>query len=226
MDRSDGNKVVNNSVITIYSTDTSIIDLTKPFVMVNNTDSTLVLYLRKTVHTMADSTTDYFCFGPKCWPDTDTTDLPGILPPGVEDYSFASHIVHVRRFEMPPLPPGITSITYTIFDNTTFSEPVEAKVTVNYHLSPVNIPEYKENSVSVYPNPASDWLTIRTDNSISSNFKLIILNVNGEIVMDRQTNIKNGYANISVDGLVPGIYFGRMLHENNQTACFKFLVGN
>ena len=186
MDRSDGNKVVNNTVITAYSNDTSIIDLTKPFVMLNTTDSTLSLFLRKTVHTIADSTIDYFCFGPKCWSETDTTDIPGILPPGVENYSFASHVVHFRRFETPPLPPGFTSITYTIYDNTTFSEPIEASVTVNYHLSPVNIAEIDENQITVFPIPARDFITIRSDDFTK---KLSII-VENEICTDPKLMFK------------------------------------
>ena len=224
MDKSDGDKVVNNLTVTSYSTDTSIIDLTKPFVMLNNTDSTLRVYLRKTIHTIADSTIDYFCFGPKCWPDNDTTDLPAILEPGIANYSFASHVVHERRFEMPPLPPGFTSITYEIFDDSTFAEPIEAKVTVNYHLSPVNTPENKIYSYSVFPNPTTDWINLRTDKTNDGIFKLIVANIKGEIVIDSQVNIKNGVTKIFVGELTPGSYFGKIVKGNNKLTRFKFIV--
>lgn len=69
--------------------------------MLNNTDSVLKVYLRKTLHTLEDSAIDYFCFGPKYWPDTDTTDMPAILVSDVVNFSFASH-VHKRRFDFPP----------------------------------------------------------------------------------------------------------------------------
>ncbi len=224
MDKSDGDKVVNDMTITAYSTDTSIIDLTKPFALLNNTDTTLHVYLRKIVHTIADSTIDYYCFGPQCWPANDTTDLPAILVPGITNYSFASHVVHVRRFETPPLPPGFTSITYIIFDDSTFSEPVEAKVTVNYHLSPVNTPEYNNEPFSVFPNPTSGWITLQTDKLNNGEFQLVICNTKGDIVIDRQTNINNGKTKFFVGELIPGIYFGNIINDNSKSTSFKFIV--
>ena len=224
MDKSDGNKIVNDLTITAYSTDTSIVDLTKPFGMLNNTDSVLRVYLRKVIHTIADSTIDYFCFGPKCWPDSDTTDMPAVLEPGVVNFSFASHVVHERRFDFPPLPPGLTSITYVIFDDSTFSESIEAKVTVNYHLSPVKIAEFNKEVKSVFPNPASDRLSIQTHQTNNGNFKLIIYNMKGEIVKDRRINIVDGHSKFSVSELTSGSYFGRVFIENGRSIYFRFLV--
>jgi hypothetical protein len=131
MDRFNGNKIVNDSTITVFSSDFNITDLTQYFTIKNNMDRPLAVFLRKTINVMNDSTSDYFCFGIKCWPDSDTTDIADTIKPGAEDYNFASHVTHVRRFDMPQplLPPGLSSITYTIFDNTTFPQPVEASVT-------------------------------------------------------------------------------------------------
>lgn len=225
IDRGEEDRIVNDSVITVYSTDTSIIDLTKYFIMVNNTDSTLSLFLRKKVHTVADSTIDYFCFGPRCWPETDTTDIPAILEPGVENNTFASHVVHERRFEMPPLPPGLTSITYTIFDNTTFSEPVEAKVTVNYHLSPVSIFENKRNAISVFPNPAKDKIFINPDELISEPSRIILTNINGEVVIDKIINPDNGIFQLQLESIeTNGIFFGRILNKKHNPSFFKILI--
>lgn len=222
--RGEEDKIVNDSTITVYSNDTSIIDLTKYFIMVNNTDSTLSLFLRKTIHTLADSTIDYFCFGPKCWPDTDTTDIPAILEPGIENFSFASHVVHQRRFEMPPLPPGFTSITYTIFDNTTFPEPVEAKVTVNYHLSPVTLPENHINSVEVYPNPARDMVYIKSQVSTFEPTRIILTNIMGEVVMNKVIYPENKNIRLQIESLEAGIYFGKMIPANHEPSIFKFLI--
>lgn len=162
IDRDHGNRVVNDSVLTLSSADPEIVDLTMYFTMKNNTDHLLSLNLRKTVHMMADSTIDYFCFGIKCWPETDTTNYPDTLLPGAEDYTFASHVVHYRRFEMPPLPPGKSSITYTVYDDTSFPEPVEASVTVNYHHQDgVGLEKRDLKEIVVYPNPASTFITLQ-----------------------------------------------------------------
>jgi hypothetical protein len=171
IDRFNGNKIVNDS-------------LTQYFTIKNNTDRPLALFLRKTVNVMNDSTSDYFCFGIKCWPDTDTTNIADSVQPGAEDYNFASHVTHVRRFDLPQplLPPGLSSITYTIFDNTTFPQPVEASVTVLYHLSGVGIEDEEtgRREAVVYPNPASESLTIETGEIRPGNYTLILFNNTGK----------------------------------------------
>lgn len=223
IDRYD-NTVVNDAEITIFSDDTTIIDLTKNFTMVNNTNRTLNLYLRKVVHTIADSTVDYFCFGIKCWPETDTTDYPATIEAGEEDYSFASHVVHYRRFELPPLPPGLTSITYIIYDYSLPSDPIEAKVTVNYHLKPVSIKENNEITVSAFPNPTSNKLTIQTNELISDNIELTIYDLKGSMVMKRNVNIMEGYLEIGVDELDSGLYVVQLFNNSKRFAPIKIVI--
>lgn len=45
IDRFNGNKIVNDTEITIFSSNPSILDLTRYFTMKNNTNSTLALFL-------------------------------------------------------------------------------------------------------------------------------------------------------------------------------------
>jgi hypothetical protein len=76
IDRFNGNKIVNDSTITVFSSDIIIFDLTQYFTMKNNTDQTLSVNLRKSINQMNDRTSDYFCFSVKCWPFED----PPIFP--------------------------------------------------------------------------------------------------------------------------------------------------
>jgi hypothetical protein len=184
LDRFNGNKIVNDSVLTVYSSDPATIELTKYFTIKNNTDKPLALFLRKAINSINDSTIDYFCFGIKCWPDTYITDIADSIQPGAFDSTFASHVVHYRRFENPPLPSGQSTITYTIFDNTTFPEPVRAKVTVVYHLSSLGIEENNEKVIGLWPNPASQSITLRINPVGHSNSmrKLLIYNSMGMLI--------------------------------------------
>jgi hypothetical protein len=183
---------------------------------------------------MADSTTDYYCFGIRCWPGDDSTNVADSIPAGSEDYTFASHVVHKRRFDFPQplLPPGLTSITYTVYDKTTFPEPVEASVTVRYHLSGLGIeeeqegrlqPEPKEN-VAVFPNPATDRLNILwTDNS-EGEFTLMIFNNLGVMVMKSKVCFQDDLISLPVSGLLPGLYFGRLISSGGTPNAFRFQV--
>jgi hypothetical protein len=224
LDRFNGNKVVNDSTITVYSSDFNTQELTQYFTMKNNTDRPLSVYLRKTVNLMNDSTTDYFCFYIKCWPDTDTTDIADTIQPGAEDYTFASHVCHVRRFQNLLLPPGRSSITYTIFDNTTFPEPVEASVTVIYELSGLGLEEQGQKAATVYPNPASDWITVKAIESMPGNYTLMLFNSLGSLVRNTSIHILENELKFSVSNLFPGFYYGKLVSGHGAEYSFRFQV--
>jgi hypothetical protein len=224
IDRDHGNRVVNDSTLTVSSDDPEIIDLTMYFTMKNNTDRMLSLNLRKTVNLVADSTIDYFCFGIKCWPGTDTTNYPDTIQSGAEDYTFASHVVHYRRFDMPPLPFGKTIITYTVFDNTSFPEPVEASVTVIYnHQADLGLKEKSPVEAMVYPNPAVGVLHIIPDNDFNDAVRVYIYNTTGSLVKTIPVTLNNGSISIPVDNLNAGYYFGWLENSAKEARVFRFI---
>jgi hypothetical protein len=224
MDRLNGNKIVNDSTVIISSADPEIIDLTAYFTMKNNTDQLLSLNLRKTINMMADSTIDYFCFGIKCWPETDTTNYPDTLQPGAEDYTFASHVVHYRRFEMPPLPFGESSITYTIYDDTSFPEPVEASVTVIYrHQSGVGLEDKETREARVYPNPAKGEIHVIARENFTGKVNVNIYNGSGYLVKATSLSAEDGRITIPVDALQSGSYFGRVENTSKEAVLFRFI---
>lgn len=222
MDRFNGNKVVNDSTLTVYSTDPEIVDLTIYFTMKNNTDHPLALFLRKHINYIADSTIDYFCFGVSCWPDTDTTNIADTVKPGAEDMTFASHVVHFRRFESPPLPAGKSSITYTIYD-TTATDPVQASVTVIYHLSGVGIEENNVHTAMVYPNPVINEIRIPIDDKVTKVYNLKLYNTSGIMVKQDMVTINNGLLTYPISGLGNGYYFGKLITGNGPPVSFKFV---
>jgi hypothetical protein len=234
LDRFNGNKVVNDSTITVFSSDFGIFDLTQYFTMKNNTDKTLAVYLRKTENFVADSTSDYYCFGIRCWPDgDDSTNVADSIPPGAEDYTFASHVTHVRRFDMPQpaLPPGVSSITYTVYDRTTFPEPVEATVTVIYHLGGLGVEEAGKqgsgeagNVLRVFPNPAFDKVTVEFDQFVDDNYKIIISNSFGAVLHSVDYTVRNNSLIIPVTAYSPGLYFGKLVSGKGAFTCFRFQV--
>lgn len=224
IDRENGNRVVNDSTITISSSDPDIIDLTVYFTMKNNTDRLLSLNLRKTINYIADSTVDYFCFGIKCWPETDTTNYPDTLLPGAEDYTFASHVVHHRRFDMPPLPWGETSITYTVFDNTSFSAPVEASVTVIYnHQADLAVNENSMKAFKVYPNPVVDEIYILTGDDLKEPVRIALFNSSGSLIRSISAVAVDGRIRMPLNDLMSGFYFGKLQCSSGKTNTFRFI---
>jgi len=171
-----------------------------------------------------DSTTDYFCFGAQCWPGYDSTDIPLTIAAGASDSTFASHVCHVRRFDRPPLVPGLSSITYTIYDRYAFAQPVEASVTVIYHLGGLGVKEERNSTASVYPNPASERITIRTSDSKPGHYTLHLFNHLGMPVLNKNIFLPDSGYSLAVHDLPCGLYFGRMVSEQGYHFTFRFEV--
>jgi hypothetical protein len=224
LDRFNGNGIVNDSTLTVSSSDPDIVDLTQYLTIKNNTDRTLALFLKKSINYIADSTIDYFCFGIQCWPGTELTWIPDSIAPGAKDSTFASHIVHFRRFEMPPLPAGVSSISYTIFDSTTFDYKVEASITVIYQHTLVGITGHSPTAEAVWPNPASDFINISTGVLTNSACELVIFNSTGVEVKRLNLMPDSGKITFAVTGLKPGMYFGSVSALNGQKLGFRFSV--
>ena len=62
----------------------------------------------------------------------------------------------------------------------------------------------KADVFSLYPNPASDQVTIELDKMLNDNSNAFILNVNGQIV--REMRLQNGVNRLSVANLDKGVY--------------------
>jgi hypothetical protein len=191
--------------------------------MKNNTDQPLAVFLKKTRVFMADSTTDYYCFHVKCWPDADSTDTADTIQPGAEDYTFASHVTHFRRFENPPLVPGMSSIIYSIYDPRLEPDPVVARVTVNYWLSGVGLPGIEDPEALVCPNPASNVVRIRHSGLENDDAQLTVMDSRGQkipIYVDRM----NDSALVNVSNMPDGMYYGLIQNRALSPVPFRFLV--
>lgn len=89
------------------------------------------------------------------------------------------------------------------------------------YLYTIGIEEANTNNFnfSVYPNPATDRLTVQLPFDLRS--KLQIVNVVGEIVLEEEIE---GSKTFSVENIAAGIYFARITNENNFTSVRKFVI--
>lgn len=61
-------------------------------------------------------------------------------------------------------------------------------------------------TVTIYPSPANDWITVRTDQALSANPRFELLSTDGRVV--RNTSL-NGQLRMNVSDVTPGIYLWR-----------------
>lgn len=226
LDKENGNKIVNNTTITRHSSDLTTPFINAYFTLKNNSDKPLVIFLKKKVNQIADSTTDFYCFYIKCWPGVDSTDLADTIQPGAVSENFATHVCHIRRADAPPLVPGFSSITYTLYDKTTFFPQVyEETITVNYLLSGLGMDEDRIPEIDIFPNPASSSLTLKlTDNITSENCAVNVFNSSGKFVYKTETAISNRKTSIPVAQMPNGIYFGIVTSDSAKPLLFRFIV--
>ncbi|CAL2093139.1 conserved protein of unknown function precursor containing a T9SS type A C-terminal secretion signal [Tenacibaculum sp. 190524A02b] len=83
--------------------------------------------------------------------------------------------------------------------------------------------ETLKNTITVYPNPTDSFLNVKLPESIIDNKTIIKLyDVNGRLIHNHQTTIKDNSANINVEELSSGVY---LLHlVNGSTKYSKLFI--
>lgn len=76
-------------------------------------------------------------------------------------------------------------------------------------------------SWSIYPNPVSDELTLKTDNYDSGNVTYKLFDTNGNLLENKE--ITGLETNISMVGMIPGIYFIQVYENKTIKKTFKII---
>jgi hypothetical protein len=223
MDYNNSNKPVNDAVIEVDTTDLTALELSAHLKIQNNTDVTLAIFMKKIINHMVDSTSNYFCLNPKCWPDADSTDIADSIPAHMGDSSFVTHYDHFFRYERP-IPPGFTSITYLFYDYSTLPEPVEARVTVNYHISGVGMAEKEKEQIILFPVPASDFVRIRVGNNHEKIKRILVYDMQGREMKVSLAQPQSLECLLDVNSLENGIYQAVCLTEKGRKITEKLII--
>ena len=80
----------------------------------------------------------------------------------------------------------------------------------------VGIEEIEGNTISLYPNPATDFLIINT--SSEQNIDISIYNISGQRVYFSENSRINGEELISLSDFKPGVYIIKLQTQNNSIA--------
>lgn len=77
------------------------------------------------------------------------------------------------------------------------------------------------SNLSVYPNPATDFLNINISNANFKNLNLSINTVSGQQIMN--TNMSGNNTKINIESLSSGVYFVNISNENGLNKTVKFV---
>ena len=115
---------------------------------------------------------------------------------------------------------SVGQIVYTTSTGTTGS--VAQGVEQAYEISSVGIKETALNiSLSIFPNPTSDYLTLKVQDYNNEALSYSLLDEQGKLVLNEQ--ITNQDTQVAMSNLARGAYFINVLQENKKIQTFKII---
>ena len=115
---------------------------------------------------------------------------------------------------------SVGQIVYTTSTGTTGS--VAQGVEQAYEISSVGIKETALNiSLSVFPNPTSDFLTLKVQDYNNEALSYNLLDEQGKLVLNEQITTQD--TQIAMSTLARGIYFINVLQANKKIQTFKII---
>lgn len=76
-------------------------------------------------------------------------------------------------------------------------------------------------SVTAYPNPTNDYLTLSIDELDISNFSYQLYDMNGKLLQNEK--ITSNQTSITMSNLVPATYFVKVIKGNKEVKTFKII---
>lgn len=115
---------------------------------------------------------------------------------------------------------SVGQIVYTTSTGTTGS--VAQGVEQAYEIYSVGIKETTLNiSLSVFPNPTSDFLTLKVEDYNNETLSFDLLNEQGKLILSEQ--ITNQETQVAMSTLARGFYFINVLQANKNIQTFKII---
>jgi len=113
------------------------------------------------------------------------------------------------------------SLYALVAPDTTYEDSVLCTIAVPLRRqpSPAALP-----SISLYPNPAADWIALTTNLKETTQVDVVIYNVLGKKLKTATLALESGTASFDVNDLLPGIYFLQVEGENLTLPAAKFSV--
>lgn len=192
-----------------------------PFFMdlTNNTDNRVQLKIYKETLSLVSGAYCSFCLG-ECYAG-DESIFPYEMNPG---QSLTHETAGDLAFHLNYNPNGTVGTSLFRF---TIADETNAEITTSFYFSVtassnVGIQTYNTNTLSAYPNPAKDYVTINYTIS-NSPAKLVIRNLVGATVFTQNIIPTNTKVKISLSDFKAGVYF-YSIEQNNKALLTKKLI--
>lgn len=108
------------------------------------------------------------------------------------------------------LPEGITTIIWTVTDDSGNQETCSFDILVNAY--PLRVNTISENEISIFPNPTNGLITIETKTNALTVLQIKITDLNGKVVYDSFS--EKGHKKIDLSLYDSGVYLVEIISED------------
>ncbi len=113
---------------------------------------------------------------------------------------------------------------HQFINDTIFFDDDSLCIVPSLRMSSSNVEKYEEdNHVTIYPNPASDILSIKYHFQECGNYKFNIIDVTNRLQLKRELTACEGVETINISSLQQGSYF-LVIHRDNQIIFAEKLI--
>ncbi len=229
LDASNNN--ISNSSYTEYNVDPNITfpndaPVESRFYVVNTTNSTVDVYVKKIYLNVPSETLNQFCWASGCWtPNTFVS--PGSQQIAAYDTTSNSEALKSQFFprasSSSPAFSGTCSIRYVAYLANNPNDSVYIDVNFTTLMSVDNVKE--NNKISAfYPNPAKDVVFFNYQIENTDQAMISIFDLTGSKVKDLKFNSTNGTLKADISALKSGVYFFTLYVRNKAVLTRKIIV--
>lgn len=212
------NEILNGDVIDITLRDLSIETVSPEFFLRNNTGREVSYLCRRDIIEVVDGSENYFCvFGTCLPPDVGETTRDFILAAGeiaTSENAFSAHYSANGNS-------GNASIRYTMVDTENSADSLSFTLTFS---DVTGIEDVVNNAnVSVYPNPAIDFVKVNLADLNLNNGRIEIYNALGVLCFE-QKFVGNNELTLDLSQFSKGVYLYRIESQGHYTSTSKLIL--
>ncbi len=116
---------------------------------------------------------------------------------------------------------GEYDVELTVFDGTDYSTMLKEDYILVDDCT--GLEENVKSSVSIYPNPCTDMLTLEFESNSNKAAEACIIDLTGRVIWKGNNNEGSSFINIDVSSFINGVYFIQIFDENSKNINKRFV---
>jgi hypothetical protein len=137
-----------------------------------------------------------------------------LLPPTMEDPDGSKGYVHFKVKPFPGYAVGdeISNTAFIFFD---FNPAIVTNTFTSTFVTQLAVNEFETSSLIIYPNPATDFVTIAVKDGADSLTKVVVYDISGKVILTRESALSS--ETIDLSAAAPGLYLVEISTVNGKT---------